>query len=120
MLAVDASDDAAGAVLLQKGDDLEHPVAFFSRKFNQCQRNYSTIEKELLALILALQYFEVYVCTVRKPLVVYTDHNPLVFLHRLKNKNRRLLHWSLLLQEYDIVIKHVKGKDNLIADCLSR
>lgn len=121
-LAVDASDDAVGAVLLQQNesDGVEHPVAYFSKKLNRHQRNYSTIEKELLALILALQHFDVYVCTSQKPLIVYTDHNPLVFLRKMKNKNRRLLNWSLILQEYDIVIKHVKGKDNVIADCLSR
>ena len=121
-LAVDASDDAAGAVLLQHDNDhiIEHPVAYFSKKFNRHQKNYSTIEKELLALILALQHFEVYVGAGQKPLTVYTDHNPLVFLHKLKNKNRRLLNWSLILQEYNICIKHIKGKDNVIADCLSR
>jgi len=121
-IAVDASDDAAGAVLLQAGDcdDIEHPICYFSKKFNVHQKNYSTIEKELLALILALQHFEVYICTGQKPLNVYTDHNPLVFLSRMKNKNRRLLNWSLILQEFDLVIKHIKGKDNVIADCLSR
>ena len=120
-LAVDASDEAAGAVLLQHDkDNIEHPVAYFSKKFNKHQLNYSTIEKELLALVLALQHFEVYVCAGQNPLVVHTDHNPLVFLSKMKNKNRRLLNWSLMLQEYDLVIKHIKGKDNVIADCLSR
>jgi hypothetical protein len=121
-LAVDASDEAAGAVLLQKDDqdDIDHPVAYFSKKFNDHQRNYSTIEKELLAMILALQQFDVYVCASQKPLTVYTDHNPLVFLNKMKNKNRRLLNWSLILQEYDILVKHIKGIDNVIADCLSR
>ena len=54
-LAVDASDAAAGAVLLQGGSDgIDHPICYFSRKFNKNQRNYSTVEKECLALILAL------------------------------------------------------------------
>ena len=121
-LAVDASDEAAGAVLLQAGeeDDIDHPVAFFSKKFNPHQRNYSTIEKELLSLVLALQHFEAYICSGKGPFIVYSDHNPLVFLNKMKNKNRRLLNWSLLLQEYNMQIKHIKGKDNVIADCLSR
>ena len=121
-IAVDASDSAAGAVLQQKNDhsDIEHPVAYFSKKFNKHQQNYSTIEKELLALILALQHFEVYVDSSLKPLIAYSDHNPLVFLSNMKNKNRRLLNWSLILQEHDLKIVHVKGKDNVIADCLSR
>ena len=121
-LAVDASDEAAGAVLLQKGegDEIEHPVAYFSRKFNKHQRNYSTIEKELLSLVMALEHFDVYVSSTQKTLVVYTDHNPLVFLSKMKNKNRRLLNWSLMLQEYNILITDIKGKDNAFADCLSR
>jgi hypothetical protein len=58
-LAVDASDIAAGAVLLQEDDDeIDHPVAYFPRKFNQHQRNYSTVEKDCLALIFALQHFD--------------------------------------------------------------
>ena len=121
VLAVDASDNAAGAVLMQKDDhDIDHPVAYFSKKFNQHQRNYSTIEKELLALVLAIDHFEVYVNSAGLPLTVFTDHNPLTFLNRMKNKNRRILNWSLKLQEYDLDIQHIKGKDNVIADSLSR
>ena len=120
-MAVDASDVAAGAVLLQEGKDgVDHPICYFSRKFNQHQRNYSTVEKEYLALILALQHFEVYVSSSSLPVIVYSDHNPLVFLHKLKSKNRRLLRWSLMLQSYNLEINHIEGKDNVIADCLSR
>jgi len=120
-IAVDASDLTAGAVLLQEDDDgIDHPVCYFSRKFNNSQRNYSTIEKECLALILALQHFEIYVTSSSQPTVVYIDHNPLVFLNKIKGKNQRLLRWSLLLQEFNLEIHHIKGKDNLIADCLSR
>lgn len=76
---VDASYVGAGAVLLQSDDlDVDKPVCFFSRKFNKHQLNYSVIEKETLALILALQHFSVYVCS--GPVVVFTDHNPLTFL----------------------------------------
>ena len=120
-LAVDASDVAAGGVLLQEDQDgIDHPVCYFSRKFNNHQKNYSTIEKECLALILALQHFNIYVSSLEVPLLVYTDPNPLVFLHKLKDKNQRLLRWSLILSEYNMKISHIKGRDNLIADCLSR
>ena len=119
-LAVDASDVAAGSVLLQEDcQGIDHPVCYFSRKFNSCQRNYSTIEKECLSLVLALQHFEVYV-TSSSLVIVYIDHNPLVFLHKLKGKNQRLLRWSLMLQEFNLDIRHIKGRDNVIADCLSR
>lgn len=76
-LAVDASELGAGAVLLQDGGDgVEHPVFYFSKKFNRHQRVYSTIEKEALALVLALTNFEVYVGSSNVPVMVYTDHNP--------------------------------------------
>ena len=120
-LAIDASDVAAGAVLLQEDKDgIDHPVCYFSKKFNKSQKNYSTVEKECLSLVLALQHFEIYVTSGGRTITVFSDHNPLVFLNKMKNKNQRLLRWSLLLQEYNLNIRHIKGKDNIIADCLSR
>ena len=53
-------------------------------------------------------------------IVVYMDHNPLTFLHKLKNKNQRLMRWSLMLQQYCLDMKHIRGQDNVIADALSR
>ena len=77
-LEVDASALGADAVLLQESvDGIDHPICFFSRKFDKHQLKYSTIEKEALALLLALQYFEVYVGSSSVPVTVYTDHNPL-------------------------------------------
>ena len=120
-LAIDASDNGIGAVLLQSGEnEIDHPVSYYSRKFNSHQRNYSTVEKETLALIMALQHFEIYLGTTTFPIIVLTDHNPLVFLNKMKNKNQRLVRWSLFLQEYNLCIQHVKGKDNIIPDALSR
>jgi len=101
-------------------DGIDHPVCYFSRKLNKHQRNYSTIEKECLALILALKHFEVYVTPSNQPIIVFSCHNPLVFIHKIKNNNQWLLRWSLMVQEYTLVIQHIKGKGNLIADCLSR
>ena len=88
--------------------------------FNKHQKNYSTIEKEYLSLILALQDFEVYQTSSSSPTVVFSDHNRLIFIHKMKNKNQRLLRWSLLLQEYNLDIRHIKGKYNIISDALSR
>ena len=120
-LAVDASDVDIGSVLLQEDNNgIHHPVCYFSKKFNKHQKKYSTIEKECLALILAIQQFEVYLTSSTSPIVVFSDHNPLSFLHKLKNKNQRLLRWSLLLQEFNLDIRHIKGKDNIIPDALSR
>jgi hypothetical protein len=50
------------------------------------------------------------------PILVFTDHNPLTFIHQMRNKNQRLTRWSLMLQEYDVIIRHIKGKNNVIAD----
>ena len=64
-LAVDASDVGAGSVLLQEDDNgVDHPVCYYSKKFNKHQRNYFTIEKECLSLILALQHLLALVCGV--------------------------------------------------------
>ena len=120
-LAVDASDVGAGSVLLQEDDNgVDHHVCYFSKKFNKHQRNYSTIEKECLSLILALQHFEVYLASSHAPIVVFSDHNPLTFIHKMKNKNQRLLRWSLMLQEHNLDIRHIRGRDNIIPDTLSR
>ena len=51
--------------------------------------------------------------------IVYSDHNPLVFVQKMKTDNQRLLRWSLALQEYNIEVRHIKRCDNVVADCLS-
>ena len=117
-LMVDASDIGVGAVMTQQGGDgAAHPTDYFSKKLNKHQKNYSTIEKETLALVMAVQHFEIYVSAGEHPVEVFTDHNPLKYLDRFRNKNQRLTRWSLFLQEYDLVIRHIPGRPNIIADC---
>ena len=99
--------------------DVERPVSYFSRKLNKHQLNYAPIEKECLAIILCITHFSVYLNNGHTT-TVFTDHNPLAFLSKMKEKNQKLLRWSLILQEYDIEIRHIKGSDNVIADMLSR
>ncbi len=118
-LFVDASDIGVGSVLMQTDDNnVYHPVCYFSKKLDKHQKQYSTIEKEALALLTSVKFFEVYIGT--DPVKVYTDHNPLTFLSRMRNQNRRLTNWFLCLQEYNLDIKHIAGRDNVISDCLSR
>jgi len=120
-LVVDASDVGAGSVLHQEDSQgIDHPVCYFSAKFDEHQRRYSTIEKETLALLLSLKHFDVYLSCTVAPVKVYTDHNPLVFINRMKNANQRLVRWRLAFQEYNLEIHHIKGRDNVIADALSR
>ena len=120
-LIFDSSDVVTGAVLVQKGSDgLVHPVSHFSKKFLKYQRNYSVVEKETLGLVLALDHFDVYLYSTPFKIKVYTDHNPLSFLKTMKNKNQRLVRWSLVLQEYDLEIQHIPWSENVVADSLSR
>ena len=76
-------------------------------------------EKETLALILAFQHFDFYLSAAQHLILVYTDHNPLTFLNRPRDKNQCLLRWSMILQGYDLIINHIPGKDNILADALS-
>ncbi len=81
----------------------------------------STVEKETLAFILALQHCEVYVTSGQFSVEVFTDHKSLTmltFLSRIK-KNQRLTRWNLFLQECNLGVKHIPGKQNLVADTLS-
>ena len=82
------------------------------------------VEKETLGLVLALEYFDVYLRSTSFKIKVYTDHNPLTFLKTMKNKNQRLVRWSLALREYNneynLEIQHIPGSENVVADALSR
>ena len=71
-------------------------------------------------LILSIQHFEVYISSSSSLVTVYTDHNPLTFLRKMKNKNQKLLRWTLLLQEYNLDVRHIKGRENVVADAVSR
>ena len=120
-LIIDSSDVGTGSVLVQEASDgLDHPVSYFSKKFLKYQKNYSVVEKETLGLVLALEHFDVYLGSTPFKIKVYTDHNPLTFLKIMKNKNQRLVRWSLALQEYNLEIQHIPGSENVVADALSR
>ena len=120
-LIIDSSDVGTGSMLVQEASDgLDHPVSYFSKKFLKYQKNYSVVEKETLGLVLALEHFDVYLGSTPFKIKVYTDHNPLTFLKTMKNKNQRLVRWSLALQEYNLEIQHIPGSENVVADALSR
>ena len=104
-LIIDSSDVGTGSVLAQEASDgLDHPVSYFSKKFLKYQKNYSVVEKETLGLVLTLKHFDVYLGSTPFKIKVYTDHIPLTFLKTMKNKNQRLVRWSLALQEYNLEI----------------
>ena len=106
--------------MLSQGDDKgeEHPIAYFSRKLLPREECYSTVEKECLAIKLAVYAFRVYL--LGRQFVIQTDHRSLEWLDRLKENNNRLCRWSLALQPFNFVVKHRKGSENKNADALSR
>lgn len=69
---------------------------------------------------MALEHFEVYVGSLSVPVIVYTDHNPLVYLQRMHTKKRYMMNWSLWLQAFNKEIEHIQRKDNVFADALLR
>ncbi|XP_061376486.1 uncharacterized protein LOC133318503 [Gastrolobium bilobum] len=117
-LMCDASDYAIGAVLGQRKDKLLHVIYYASKILNEAQLNYTTTEKELLAVIYAFDKFRTYL--LGSKVIVYTDHAALKYLLTKQDAKPRLLRWMLLLQEFEIEIRDKKGVENWVADHLSR
>ncbi|CAN6566345.1 unnamed protein product [Malus baccata var. baccata] len=117
-LMCDASDYAIGAVLGQRVNKLPHVIYYASRTLNDAQLNYSTTEKELLAIVFALEKFRSYL--VGSKVIVFSDHAALRYLMTKKDAKPRLIRWILLLQEFDLEVRDKKGSDNVVADHLSR
>lgn len=117
-LTTDASNIAIGAVLSQGPIGSDKPVCYASRTLNDSELNYSTIEKELLAIVWATKYFRPYLFG--RKFKIITDHKPLQWMMNLKEPNSRLTRWRLKLSEYDFTVIYKKGKSNTNADALSR
>ncbi|WVZ85119.1 hypothetical protein U9M48_032073 [Paspalum notatum var. saurae] len=114
----DASDYVVGAVLGQTNDKKHHAISYASKTLTGPQLNYSTTEKELLAVVFAIDKFRSYL--VGAKVIIYTDHAALKYLLTKKDAKPCLIWWVLLLQEFDIEIIDKKGVENSVADHLSR
>lgn len=118
-LDTDSSHYALGGVLYQKMEhEEEGVVAFISRSLNGPELNYTTTEKELLAIVYALQKCRTYL--LGNKVTVRTDHKALTFLKHCRFVSDRMLRWQLFLQQFNITVEHVKGSQNKVADILSR
>lgn len=118
VLTTDASNLAIGAVLSQGPIGTDKPIAYASRTLNTSEINYSTIEKELLAIVWATKYFRPYLFG--RKFKIITDHKPLQWVMNLKEPSSRLTRWRLKLSEYDFTVIYKQGKCNTNADALSR
>ena len=118
-IITDASDIAVGAVLQQHVRDTWQPIAYFSRKLKPSETRYSTFDRELLAIFLAIKHFQHYV--EGQQFHILTDHKPLTFLfcnpHRYSPRQTRQLDY---ISQFTSDIRHVSGTNNPVADALSR
>lgn len=118
ILSTDASNQSVGAILSNVIDGNEHPICYASRQLSPCEKNYTTFEKELLAVIWAVKYFRCYLTNVH--FTLYTDHSSIKWLLSLKDSTSRLTRWALKLQQYNYTVVHKPGTKHLNADALSR
>lgn len=119
-VTTDASEAGIGAVVEQQLNADRKPIAFFSAKLSAAQRKYSTFSRELLAIYLSIRHFR-HILEGRH-FVIFTDHKPLTSAMNVnadKYASREIRHLDYISQ-FTTDIRHVKGKDNTVADTLSR
>ena len=117
----DASDYALGSEISQMDENgKRRPVLFYSRKLTPAEMNYSTADKELLAIVQTMKKFQHYLRGTKYPVIVKSDHRNLRTFMTTKELNARQARWAEELSSYDFVIEHIKGKENTVADALSR
>ena len=120
-ISTDTSKHASGGVLLQKDINNEwHPCAYLSQTFGPVERNYDIYDRELLAVMRALDAWRHYLLGSPTTVQVFTDHKNLTYFRQPRNLNRRQARWLLDLSEYDLTFKHIPGKDLCAPNALSR
>ena len=117
-----SSDFASGAVLSQQlpGEEKWHPVAFYSKSLSLVEQNYEIYDKEMLAIIHALEEWRHFLEGACHPVEIWTDHKNLEYFMTVKKLNRRQARWSLYLACFDFKLVHRPGRSMGKPDALSR
>lgn len=118
IIQTDASDKGIACCLLQQVDGILHPIKYLSRKLLPRERHYAIIERECLAIVWSVQRLDRYLCGTK--FTIQCDHRPLSYLKSCKFQNNRICRWSLMLQNFNFDIVHIEGRNNFLADTLSR
>ncbi len=123
IITTDASDNGYGAVLEQyirteDGSYNKRPIEYFSKSYTPAQKNYSTTEKELLAVVMSVEHFHSYVYG--RKFTIYTDHLPNTLLWNKLQPHPRVERWMMRMELYQFEIKYKPGHENVLADFLSR
>jgi hypothetical protein len=116
-LQTDASMRGIGAYLFQVVDGVEVPVEFLSKAFSREQTRWSTPEQEAYAIFYALRKWNHLLQDVK--FTLQTDHRNLLYMNRL-DSSAKVRRWKMLIQEYDFMIEHIPGVNNIVADAFSR
>ena len=120
-IEADASKYASGAVLTQcdvNGD--RHPMAFISKTFSATERNYEIYDRELLAIVRALEEWRHYIQGSPHTTMILSNHKNLTYYQEVRKLNRRQARWSLYLSEFDIKLIHTLGMKMVLSDALSQ
>lgn len=118
-LYTDASEIGCGGALMQKDEfGVSKPVSYFSKKFTESERNLSVYQKEALGVILSFNKFNCYL--EHREFKLYTDNSALSYVLSHFKKINKLGRWCEQILKYKFTVYHVKGKDNKLADFLSR
>lgn len=119
VLTTDASDFVIRALLAQEGPEGQLlPQLYISKKLSPREMNWLDTEKECYAIIFAVEKLGPYLWG--RKFVFQTNHSPLQWLKSSRDTKSKLFRWNLALQDYDFAVHHIPGKENKMADALSR
>ena len=116
-LTTDASEHAVGAVLTQEKENMDMPIAYYSKAMNDCELRYNKEEKECLAVLSAVGHFRPYLYG--RHFILACDHEPVHWMTYVENPGTRLIKWRLKLKDYEYTFEYKKGKLNTGVEALS-